>query len=183
MSYGDSKNNENNSCFDTHDYKAVKGLQNISPCQYGSYILDQFSFFEQAHEINILGAPVYLSNPHFFQADPSLIAEVEGLKPNRTLHQTYFKIQPVPLSSCVLNNFFAYRNINQSIGVPVEGKVRIQLNLKVEQAKHINSVKNFRDIIFPIVWVEEVSVAQTAALKDKNDSIMAFIISTTAAII
>lgn len=41
--------------------------------------------------------------------------------------------------------------------MPVEGKVRIQLNLKVEQAKHINSVKNFRDIVFPIVWVEEVS--------------------------
>lgn len=114
--YGDSQNNENNSCYDTHDYRAVKGLQNISPCQYG--------------------APVYLSNPHFYQADPSLLAEVEGLKPNRTLHQTYFKIQP-------------------AIGVPIEGKVRIQLNLKVEQAKHIGSVKNFRDIVFPIVWVEE----------------------------
>lgn len=36
--------------------------------------------------------------------------------------------------------------------------MRIQLNLRVEQAKHINSVKNFRDIVFPIVWVEEVSV-------------------------
>lgn len=55
-----------------------------------------FFLYEQFHEIKILGAPVYLSNPHFFQADPSLIAEVEGLKPNRTLHQTYFKIQPVP---------------------------------------------------------------------------------------
>lgn len=42
----------------------------------------------------------------------------------------------------------------------MEGKVRIQLNLKVEQAKHINSVKNFRDIVFPIVWVEEVSVTK-----------------------
>lgn len=44
---------------------------------------------------NISGAPVYLSNPHFFQADPSLLADVEGLKPNRSLHQTFFKIQPV----------------------------------------------------------------------------------------
>lgn len=37
--------------------------------------------------------------------------------------------------------------------------MRIQLNLKVEQAKHISSVKDFRDIVFPIVWVEEVSVS------------------------
>jgi hypothetical protein len=27
---------EDNQCFNTQDYKAVKGLQNISPCQYGT---------------------------------------------------------------------------------------------------------------------------------------------------
>lgn len=32
--YGDAKNNPNNTCFDTSDYDAIKGLQNISPCQY-----------------------------------------------------------------------------------------------------------------------------------------------------
>lgn len=32
--FGDSATNSNNSCYDTGDYKAVKGLQNISPCQY-----------------------------------------------------------------------------------------------------------------------------------------------------
>lgn len=39
----------------------------------------------------------------------------------------------------------------------MEGKVRVQLNLKVEQALHIETVKNFRDFVFPIMWVEEVS--------------------------
>lgn len=103
---------------------------------------------------------MYLSNPHFFQADPSLIAEVEGLKPNKSLHHTYFKINPVSFQHLLseqktINSLYVFK---QSIGVPVEGKVRIQLNLKVQQAKHINAVKNFRDIVFPIVWVEEVSV-------------------------
>lgn len=46
--------------------------------------------------INI-GAPVFVSNPHFYQADPSLLDAVEGLKPNKTLHDTFFKIQPVRL--------------------------------------------------------------------------------------
>lgn len=37
--YGDSTKNPNNSCYDTEDYKAPKGLQNISPCQYSQYSL------------------------------------------------------------------------------------------------------------------------------------------------
>lgn len=35
--FGDSTNNPDNSCYDTEDYKAVKGLQNISPCQFSEY--------------------------------------------------------------------------------------------------------------------------------------------------
>lgn len=74
-SYGDAEKNPENKCYDTKDYSALKGLQNISPCQYG--------------------APVYLSNPHFYQADPQLLETVEGLSPNPAEHETYFKIQPV----------------------------------------------------------------------------------------
>lgn len=76
-SYGDADNHPENQCFDTRDYNAIKGLQNISPCQYG--------------------APVYLSNPHFYQADSSLLDSVEGLTPDASKHETYFKIQPASL--------------------------------------------------------------------------------------
>ncbi|XP_055387931.1 lysosome membrane protein 2 isoform X3 [Condylostylus longicornis] len=114
--YGDSKNNPDNQCFDEESYEPVKGLQNISPCHFG--------------------APVYISNPHFYQSDPSLLESVEGLKPNKVKHRTFFKIQP-------------------KLGVPLEGKVRIQLNLKVDKAKYISSVQNFRNFIFPIMWLEE----------------------------
>ncbi|GAB0096291.1 scavenger receptor class B member 1 [Sergentomyia squamirostris] len=114
--YGDAKSNSNNSCFDTEEYAATRGLQNISPCQYG--------------------APVYISHPHFMEADPQLLDSVEGLSPDRSLHGSYFKIQP-------------------KLGVPLEGKVRVQLNLKVEKSLHIQSVKQFRDFVFPIMWLEE----------------------------
>lgn len=40
--------------------------------------------------------------------------------------------------------------------MPVEGKVRVQLNLKVQQAPNIKSVAKFRDFVFPIMWLEEV---------------------------
>lgn len=38
----------------------------------------------------------------------------------------------------------------------MEGKVRVQLNLKVQQAPNIKSVAKFRDFVFPIMWLEEV---------------------------
>ncbi|XP_019931364.2 scavenger receptor class B member 1 [Aedes albopictus] len=108
--------NGNNSCFDHTDYKPYRGLQNISPCQYG--------------------APVYISNPHFYQSDPQLLEAVEGLNPQRDAHETFFKIQP-------------------KLGVPLEGQVRVQLNLLVEEAPNVMATKNFRDFVFPIMWLEE----------------------------
>lgn len=45
------------------------------------------------------GAPVYLSFPHFYKADPNLLDAVEGLNPRREIHETYFKIQPVSVIS------------------------------------------------------------------------------------
>lgn len=46
----------------------------------------------------------------------------------------------------------------QKLGVPLEGKVRVQLNLKVDQSEHIESLKKFRNFIFPVIWLEEVNV-------------------------
>ncbi|XP_026680876.1 protein peste [Diaphorina citri] len=92
-----------------------KGLQNISPCQFD--------------------APVFLSFPHFYKADPELLDAVEGLTPNQEKHETFFKIQP-------------------KLGVPLEAAVRVQLNLAVEES-NIHVVRGFRSITFPIMWVEE----------------------------
>ncbi|XP_016934979.2 lysosome membrane protein 2 isoform X1 [Drosophila suzukii] len=125
-SYGDSAHNPENKCYDSSDYEPIQGLQNISPCQYG--------------------APVYISNPHFFESHPDLLNSVEGLKPEREKHETYFKIQP-------------------KLGVPLEGKVRIQLNLKVTRAKDVYPVRDFRDFVFPVMWLEEGISELTPAIK------------------
>jgi len=42
-----------------------------------------------------LDAPVYLSYPHFYNADQKLLEDVEGLLPDKEKHETFFKIQPV----------------------------------------------------------------------------------------
>lgn len=50
-------------------------------------------------------APVYLSFPHFYNADPRLLDDVEGLSPDQEKHETFFKIQPVSIQ---YNIFFYY---------------------------------------------------------------------------
>ncbi|XP_041971164.1 scavenger receptor class B member 1 [Aricia agestis] len=110
--------NPDNKCYCQSEWCPPRGLQNISPCQYY--------------------APVYLSYPHFYDADPSLLKDFEGLKPEKEKHESYFKIQP-------------------KLGVPLEGQVRVQLNLKVDQAKNIatNGINKFPSIIFPVMWLQE----------------------------
>lgn len=94
----------------------LRGLQNISPCHYD--------------------APVFVSFPHFWNADDKLTNAVEGMTPSRDRHETFFKIQT-------------------KLGVTMEAKVRIQLNLKVDHAPYIYSVHTFPEIVFPIIWLEE----------------------------
>lgn len=71
----DSSRKENACYYKGMDKFPEKGLQWIGPCQSD--------------------APVYVSNPHFYQSDPKLLEAVEGLKPDKEKHQSYFKIQPV----------------------------------------------------------------------------------------
>ena len=91
--YGGS--NKDNQCFNEEDYAAEDGLQNISPCQYGKSLKVNEIYMIFNVMSTSLGAPVYISNPHFYESNQKFLDEVEGLEPNRDLHETYFKIQPV----------------------------------------------------------------------------------------
>lgn len=54
------------------------------------------------------------------------------------------------------SHFYYYVKFSfQKLGVPIEGKVRVQVNLKVERQPNIGVVANFPDIVFPIMWIEE----------------------------
>lgn len=46
----------------------------------------------------------------------------------------------------------------------MEAKVRIQLNLKVDHAPYIYSTHTFPQIVFPIIWLEEVSTLAVVVL-------------------
>lgn len=51
------------------------GLLNVSSCRYGT--------------------PVFMSFPHFFNADPFYHDQVDGMKPDKEKHQFFMSFEPV----------------------------------------------------------------------------------------
>lgn len=51
------------------------------------------------------GAPVFVSFPHFYLADPYYLNQVEGLSPQKDLHEFYINLEPVSIFvSLILKN-------------------------------------------------------------------------------
>lgn len=68
------------------DFKALAHA-NLVLSQNQRFVLFLYQLF--------IDVPVYVSYPHFMDADPSLSEPFEGLNPIREKHQTYLKLQPV----------------------------------------------------------------------------------------
>lgn len=117
--------NPSNQCFYSIDEEAGKyegsiapsGLFNLSKCQHDT--------------------PLFLSWPHFFQADPALLEMVSGLSPSKEKHQFYVDIQP-------------------KLGNGLGGAARSQINVHLEEVDGIKQAEGLRDMYLPVVWFEEV---------------------------
>jgi len=46
----------------------------------------------------------------------------------------------------------------QEMGVAMRARARVQINLAVSQVVDIKQVATFPDIVFPIIWFEEVCI-------------------------
>lgn len=80
-----------------------RGLGNITPCYYSKIIIivDTYiikRFFQRLY-YNHLDIPASVSLPHFYNADPSLLDEVEGLNPVKEKHESIIVMQPVNFHS------------------------------------------------------------------------------------
>jgi len=81
-------------------------------------------------------APVFVSQPHFYQADPyfrDLLGS--GLYPNASLHSTYMRVEP-------------------RAGVPVDVAARFQLNVLLDKVDGIAMLENVSKTFFPVLWFE-----------------------------
>uniref|UniRef100_A0A672ICN7 Scavenger receptor class B member 1 n=1 Tax=Salarias fasciatus TaxID=181472 RepID=A0A672ICN7_SALFA len=92
------------------------GLLNVSTCRYNS--------------------PVFISHPHFFNADPVLLDFVQGLNPTEEQHGLFIDIHP-------------------ETGVPLNVSIRLQLNLYMKRVSGITETGKISEVVMPMLWFEE----------------------------
>ncbi|KAF3695495.1 Lysosome membrane protein 2 85 kDa lysosomal membrane sialoglycoprotein [Channa argus] len=90
------------------------------------------------------GAPIVVSFPHFYQADPVYINAVDGLNPNKEEHETYLDLQP-------------------TTGVPIRACKRAQLNIILKRISGFPQTKFINETIFPIMFVNETATIDDAS--------------------
>jgi len=120
--FGNASTNPRNACFCSSPAAGSScppmGTLNITACSFG--------------------AQVFLSQPHFLNADFSLAQRFRGLSPNAEIHDSFFYIEPIT-------------------GINVDAVGRLQLNGYVKNLDAFPHIfKNIGDdLIFPVIWVEE----------------------------
>ncbi|XP_012672722.1 scavenger receptor class B member 1 isoform X2 [Clupea harengus] len=102
------------------------GLLNVSSCRQKS--------------------PVFISHPHFFNADPFLLSTVLGLSPNEDDHGLFIDIHP-------------------ETGVPMNVSVRLQLNLYMKAVSGITETGKISEVVMPMIWFGESGYIDGPILK------------------
>ncbi|KAJ6648620.1 Scavenger receptor class B member 1 [Pseudolycoriella hygida] len=106
---------ERNKCFCRDGTCLPYGLLDVSDCYYGF--------------------PIALSYPHFLECDKSLVEGVIGSEPNKSLHETYFMIQP-------------------KSGLPLSLSVKLQINMAMRDVNNMAHVERFSNLVVPMLWFE-----------------------------
>ncbi|XP_004690688.1 PREDICTED: scavenger receptor class B member 1 isoform X2 [Condylura cristata] len=102
------------------------GIQNVSTCRFN--------------------APLFLSQPHFYNADPELAEAVKGLHPNEEEHSLFLDIHPVT-------------------GIPMNCSVKLQLNLYMKAVKGIGQTGKINPVVLPLLWFGESGAMEGSPLK------------------
>ncbi|GAB1863256.1 Scavenger receptor class B member 1 [Camponotus japonicus] len=91
------------------------GLINITICRYG--------------------APVFISLPHFYKADPTVLDAVDGLRPNDKDHSFSITLEP-------------------TTGIPLEVSAAFQVNIHLHSSEIVTLFKNVPNIYMPMLWFQ-----------------------------
>jgi len=84
------------------------------------------------------GAPIFMSSPHFYNADATLLQDFEGLAPNQEDHDTVLDVDPIT-------------------GLALNARKRIQVNFPLTKTEDFNIFKNINQTYraWPIFWADE----------------------------
>jgi len=104
------------------DYIALR-KQNMFPS--GAFDFSEIAF----------GAPIFLSQPHFLNADSYYNDRLIGMKPNKEKHDFFVDVEPMAGSS-------------------IKTAIRLQINVALLKSPNIFRFRNFKENIFPVFWQE-----------------------------
>lgn len=118
--------------------RVPSGTLNISSCRFGT--------------------PVFMSYPHFYNADPYYLNLLEGMKPEKDKHELYMTLEPVKYSLSYLN--FYKNNISnfltqQTTGIALDVAARLQLNLLIRPNPQMALYADVPQVFMPILWFEQ----------------------------
>uniref|UniRef100_A0A6M2DE38 Putative plasma membrane glycoprotein cd36 n=1 Tax=Xenopsylla cheopis TaxID=163159 RepID=A0A6M2DE38_XENCH len=110
------------------------GMLNVSSCRYG--------------------APAFVSYPHFYLSDQSYLEAVDGLKPDKTLHEFRVALEP-------------------QTGIPLLVNARLQINMLLQPMKGISMLNNVPKVFVPMMWFcQRVSLTEDLASEAKLGLVM-----------
>ena len=96
-------------------------------------------------------APIVVSQPHFLNANKTLLQKVLGLNPQEDKHDTFVSIEP-------------------NTGIILQASKRIQFNIYIEPLKGIEELGSIVAAYVPLMWINEhVRIDSTNAQKVKKD--------------
>ncbi|XP_061866221.1 scavenger receptor class B member 1 isoform X3 [Colius striatus] len=100
-----------------------------------------------------LNAPMFISHPHFYNADPALVDAVEGLHPSKDKHSLFLDVHPMT-------------------GIPMNCSIKLQLNLYIKQVSGIIQTGKIKPVVLPLLWFAESGSIEGSVLKQFYTSLV-----------
>ncbi|KAK6635773.1 hypothetical protein RUM44_001027 [Polyplax serrata] len=104
-----------NKCHCDHDFCPPSGVFDVSKCQFG--------------------APVFMSYPHFYSADPYYRNSMRGMHPDKNKHRFYIALEP-------------------RTGLQVDIRARMQVNLYLKKNSALSMYSQVKEGFIPVLWME-----------------------------
>ncbi|NXX85443.1 SCRB1 protein, partial [Urocolius indicus] len=100
-----------------------------------------------------LNAPMFISHPHFYNADPALVDAVVGLDPSKDKHALFLDVHPMT-------------------GIPMNCSIKLQLNLYIKQVSGIIQTGKITPVVLPLLWFAESGSIEGSVLKQFYTSLV-----------
>lgn len=109
------------------------------------------------------------SKPHFLGADPQLLKDVDGLKPDKQKHELMLQFEMVNYIKIITIYIKVLIFFLKITGTPISVANRMQFSMQVEPIEEFDLMAKMKPALIPIFWVEE-----TLDLDEKITNLMKY---------